>query len=85
MEIERAMIEDEGLASRPFYRHLIYAPQPTYREAVLPRIFESIESDDWEAIPRFEQQLVDAFNHAVTLVEEATDLLTPHTAGSAEE
>jgi N-acetylated-alpha-linked acidic dipeptidase len=85
MEIERAMIEDEGLASRPFYKHLIYAPQPTYREAVLPRIFEAIEADDWQGISRFEQQLVDAFDHAVTLVEEATELLVPYTAGSVEE
>ncbi len=85
MEIERAMIEDEGLASRPFYKHLIYAPQPTYREEVLPRIFESIEAGDWQAIGRFEQQLIDAFNHAVTLVEEATDLLVPYTEGSIEE
>ena len=79
------MIENEGLASRPFYRHLIYAPQPTYREEVLPRVFEAIEQDDWESIPRFELQLVEAFDRAVELVEAAAALLTPNTTSPLEE
>ena len=75
MQVERAMTEPEGLASRPFYKHLIYAPQPTYRSEVLPRIFEAIESGAWDDIPRYENQLVAAFDNATELLEEAMKLV----------
>ncbi len=77
MQVERAMTEAEGLDSRPFYKHLIYAPQPTYREEVLPRIFEAIESGAWDEIPRFEAQLVKAINDAAALLLHAEELLEP--------
>jgi N-acetylated-alpha-linked acidic dipeptidase len=75
MGIERAMTEEEGLKSRPFFKHLIYAPQPTYRKEVLPRIFEAIEAGDWSEIERYERQLVDAFDRASALATEAAALL----------
>jgi hypothetical protein len=31
MEVERTLAEDRG-QGRPFFKHLIYAPQPTYRD-----------------------------------------------------
>lgn len=71
LAVERAMTEDEGLKSRPFFKHLIYAPQPTYRREELPRLFEAIESGDWEAWPRYERQLVAAFDGAARLLAEA--------------
>lgn len=74
---ERAMTEAEGLASRPFYKHLVYAPQPTYRKEVLPRIFEAIEAGAWEHIPRYESQLVTAFDRAAQFASEAEALLGP--------
>ena len=81
VKVERAMIEPEGLASRPFYKHLIYAPQPTYRQEVLPRIFEAIENAAWEEIPRYEEQLAQAFNRATTLLQRAQQLLEPQGSG----
>lgn len=38
MQVERAMTEGEGLKGRPFFKHVIYAPQPTYREEVHPAL-----------------------------------------------
>ena len=73
--VERAMTEDEGLRGRPYFKHLIYAPQPTYREEVLPRIFEAIASGDRSAIPRYEAQLVAAFDRAAELLGQARDRL----------
>ncbi len=70
MEVERAMTEQEGLGSRPFFKHLIYAPQPTYRIEFFPRIFEAIEQGKWSAIGRYEEQLVKAFEQARRLIEE---------------
>ena len=66
------MTEPSGLETRPFFKHLIYAPQPTYRKELLPRIFEAIESGAWDKIPTFEQQLVDAFDRAADLLQQAT-------------
>jgi N-acetylated-alpha-linked acidic dipeptidase len=71
MAVERAMTEDEGLRSRPFFKHLIYAPQPTYRREELPRLFEAIEAGDWGAWPRYERQLVAAFDAAARLMDRA--------------
>ena len=80
MQVERAMTEDEGLRGRPYFKHLIYAPQPTYREEVLPRIFEAIASGDRRSIPRHEAQLVAAFDRAVELLVQARDQLAGGTA-----
>jgi hypothetical protein len=60
------------LKSRPYFKHLIYAPQPTYREELLPRIFEAIKAQEWDDIPRYEVQLVRAFQRAAQLMGEAS-------------
>ena len=75
MKVERAMTEETGLESRPFYKHLIYAPQPTYRKEVLPRIFEAIEAGEWGKISGFEGELVSAFDRAAELLRKAAMLL----------
>jgi N-acetylated-alpha-linked acidic dipeptidase len=75
MGVERSLTEDAGLVDRPFFRHLIYAPQPTYREEVLPRIFEAIDAGRWDAIAGHEDELVSAFERAAQLLEEARTLL----------
>jgi N-acetylated-alpha-linked acidic dipeptidase len=72
MDVERAMTEEEGLKSRPFYKHLIYAPQPTYRTELLPRIFEAIRAKEWNEIPRYEEQLVRAFDRAARFIRLAS-------------
>jgi len=75
MAIERALTEPQGLKTRPFFKHLVYAPQPTYREELLPRIFEAIEAREWGEIPRYEAQLVAAFDRAGDLLRRAEALL----------
>ncbi|HEY5656438.1 MAG TPA: M28 family peptidase [Myxococcota bacterium] len=75
MGVERAMTEESGLVRRPFFRHLIYAPQPTYREEVLPRIFEAIDDGRWDAIPRYEKELAAGFGRAAEMLSRATSLL----------
>jgi len=83
--VERALTEEEGLLRRPFFKHLVYAPQPSYREEVLPRIFEAIDDGRWEAIASYEAQLVTAFERAAELLDEAEKLLVGSArAGGAE-
>ena len=76
------MTEGEGLAKRPFFKHLIYAPQPTYRDEVLPRIFEALQASERRDIPRYEQQLVAAFGRAAELCRRATTLLAADVRGA---
>ena len=83
MGVERAMTEDSGLVRRPFFKHLIYAPQPTYREEVLPRIFEAIDDGRWEAIAGYEKELAAGFDRAAELLDEATALLGKATTVSS--
>ncbi len=71
MQVERALTEERGLKTRPFFKHLIYAPQPSYRPEVLPRIWEAIEALEWSDVGKYESELVSAFERARTLLEEA--------------
>ena len=41
MAAERALIDRDGIPGRPWYRHLIYAPKPTYAAEVLPGVAEA--------------------------------------------
>jgi N-acetylated-alpha-linked acidic dipeptidase len=44
--VERAFLDPDGIPGRPWYRHLIYAPKPTYAPEVLPGVAEAIEAGD---------------------------------------
>ena len=55
---ERAFLDPAGIPNRPWYRHLLYAPKPTYAAEVLPGVTEAIEAGDrplderrWRAWP----------------------------------
>ncbi len=77
MVVERALVEPTGQRGRPFIRHLLVAPQPSYRSAYLPRIWDAIDRDDRAAIPAHEQEIVAAFDRAAAILREATALLEP--------
>jgi N-acetylated-alpha-linked acidic dipeptidase len=44
MKVERALLDPEGLGGRPWFKHLIYAPRPTYKPLILPALTEAIEA-----------------------------------------
>ena len=44
--VERAFLDADGIPGRPWYRHLIYAPKPTYAPEVLPGVAEAIDAGD---------------------------------------
>jgi N-acetylated-alpha-linked acidic dipeptidase len=46
MRVERALLDPEGLNGRPWFKHLIYAPRPTYKPIVLPGLTEAVEAGD---------------------------------------
>ena len=75
MAVERALTEPAGLQSRPFFKHLLVAPQPSYRSAFLPRIWEAVDRGDRAAIPAHEAELVRAFDAAAGILGEASGML----------
>ena len=42
LSLERAVLDPPGIPGRPWFRHLIYAPLPSYRAETLPAIREAI-------------------------------------------
>lgn len=77
MDVERALVEPAGLRGRPFIRHLLVAPQPSYRSAYLPRIWDDLDRGDRAAIPAHEAQVAAAFDRAAAILREAAALVEP--------
>ena len=48
------------------------APQPSYRSAYLPRIWDDIDRNDLAAVPAHEAEIAAAFNRAADILQEAT-------------
>ena len=53
----------------------LVAPQPSYRSAYLPRIWDAIDRGDRNAIPGYEREIVVAFDRASSILRDATALL----------
>ncbi len=45
LSLERAMVEGGGIPGRPWFRHLIYAPLPSYMAETLPAIREAVVAE----------------------------------------
>jgi N-acetylated-alpha-linked acidic dipeptidase len=75
MAVERVLVETTGQRGRPFIRHLLVAPQPSYRSAYLPRIWDDIDRKERAAIPAHEQEIVAAFDRATEILREASALV----------
>ena len=46
MRAERDLLSPEGIPDRPWFRHLIYAPLPSYEAETLPGVREAIVAGD---------------------------------------
>ena len=64
--MERAFLDRDGIPSRPWYRHLIYAPLPTYAPEVLPGVTEAIADHDRARLDDQVRRLVAAIERATT-------------------
>ncbi len=69
MKVERALLDPEGLAGRPWFKHLIYAPRPTYKPLVLPALTEAIEAGDRKLATAEVDRLARALNRAAAALE----------------
>jgi N-acetylated-alpha-linked acidic dipeptidase len=64
MAAERALLSRDGIPGRPWYRHLIYAPKPTYAPETLPGVAEAIASRDPERVADQVARLAAALDRA---------------------
>ena len=48
MAQERALLDPDGIPGRPWFRHLVYAPLPSYDAETLPGLREALEARDFE-------------------------------------
>jgi N-acetylated-alpha-linked acidic dipeptidase len=66
---ERALLSPQGIPGRPWFRHVIYAPLPSYDAESLPGLREAIEARDfklahkeagriWQALDRAQSKLL---------------------------
>ena len=69
MKVERALLDPEGLAGRPWFKHLIYAPRPTYKPLILPALTEAIEARDQSRAKLEVERLTRALNRAASAIE----------------
>ena len=46
MRAERDLLAPEGIPGRPWFRHLVYAPLPSYEAETLPGVREAVEAGD---------------------------------------
>ena len=69
MKVERALLDEAGLAGRPWFKHLIYAPRPTYKPLVLPALTEAIEANDATLATAEITRLTRALNRATAVIQ----------------
>ncbi len=48
MDEERALLEPEGIPGRPWFRHMVYAPLPSYDAETLPGLREALAAHDMD-------------------------------------
>ncbi|MFI5309956.1 MAG: transferrin receptor-like dimerization domain-containing protein, partial [Gemmatimonadales bacterium] len=59
---------------RPWFRHALYAPRPTYAAMMLPGIQEAVDGKDWALAASQAAALATRINAAAALVERAAAL-----------
>jgi N-acetylated-alpha-linked acidic dipeptidase len=70
MKVERALLDPDGLNGRPWFKHLIYAPRPTYKPIVLPGLTEAVEAGDRVRAVAEAERLTRAINRATAALNE---------------
>ena len=66
MRTERAFLDPAGLPGRPWYRHQLFAPKPTYDPEVLPGVTEALAAGDRPRLDAQVAQLVRALDRAAS-------------------
>jgi N-acetylated-alpha-linked acidic dipeptidase len=71
MQVERAFIDDAGLPGRPWYKHIVFAPDYSYAPKILPNVRDAIDSRDPSRLAAAARQLAGAMERGAALLEAA--------------
>ena len=69
--VEQQLLLAEGIPGRPWFRHALYAPRPTYAAMTLPGILEAVEAKDRARADAQVTALAARLNAAAAMVERA--------------
>jgi N-acetylated-alpha-linked acidic dipeptidase len=69
IKVERTLLDPAGLDGRPWFKHLIYAPRPTYKPLVLPALTEAIEAGNRSRAVAEVERLTRALNRAAAVLK----------------
>jgi len=73
MQVERDLLSTEGIPGRPWFKHLIYAPRPSYEALSLPGIREAAEAGDLARAGEQVKVLAKALRRAAATQASAAD------------
>jgi N-acetylated-alpha-linked acidic dipeptidase len=45
--VEQQFLLADGIPGRPWFRHALYAPKPSYAAMTLPGVQEAVDAKDW--------------------------------------
>ena len=71
MAEERALLDPNGIPGRPWFRHVIYAPLPSYDAETLPGLREAINAHDWKLAHEEAARIARALDRAVAAAKPA--------------
>jgi N-acetylated-alpha-linked acidic dipeptidase len=69
--VEQQLLASEGIPDRPWFRHVLYAPRPTYAAMTLPGVLEAVEGKDLVRAQQQVQLVTTRLNAAAAVVEKA--------------
>jgi N-acetylated-alpha-linked acidic dipeptidase len=69
IKTERAFLDADGLPGRPWYRHLLFAPKPTYAPQLLPGVAEAIQDKDRAQLDQQVARLAAALDRAAATLD----------------
>lgn len=73
MQAERDLLSPEGIPDRPWFRHLIYAPLPSYEAETLPGVREAIVAGDGARAQAQADVLARAIGRAVSTLRAGSE------------
>jgi N-acetylated-alpha-linked acidic dipeptidase len=70
MAEERALLDERGIPGRPWFRHLVYAPLPSYEAETLPGLREALQGADRNRAREEAGRLGEALDRALAALRE---------------
>ncbi len=83
MAEERALLNEGGIPGRPWFRHLIYAPLPSYEAETLPGLREALAANDIEGVQAQARELSAAIERATAALEQSRATAVRQSANQA--